>query len=320
MKETAYAYAVASVRANENNLLAKADFEALIMAEDYLSALRWLEGKGWDGIAADPERYLDEILEESWQLIYEVAPDKEVLSFLVIPSDFQNAKAALKAFFSGSEAKYISPRSVEPSLFKEALADKSKAEEIPPYLADALSKAYDALTQTFDGQLAEIMFDRAALEAVRQKGQSSGIPFIRDICDMMCAFSDIKVCYRAILTKKNRDFLDAALCGSDELPKPELTEAALSGMDNLFELVKGTRYEEAAQRLKVSLSEYERFCDDSIISFAQSAKYLSFGPQPLVAYFLARQAEIKNVRIILACKRGGMPLEAIRRRERMLYV
>jgi V/A-type H+-transporting ATPase subunit C len=45
-----------------------------------------------------------------------------------------------------------------------------------------------------------------------------------------------------------------------------------------------------------------------------------FGIGPLAAYILARDVEIKTVRIILAGKRNGLPDEMLRERVRETYV
>ena len=50
------------------------------------------------------------------------------------------------------------------------------------------------------------------------------------------------------------------------------------------------------------------------------AVYNSFSLGPLVAYVLARENEIKTVRIILTGKRSGLPEEFIRERAREMYV
>ena len=49
-------------------------------------------------------------------------------------------------------------------------------------------------------------------------------------------------------------------------------------------------------------------------------KYNPFSVGPLVAYALARENEIKTVRIILSGKRTGMPEASIRERVREMYV
>ena len=45
-----------------------------------------------------------------------------------------------------------------------------------------------------------------------------------------------------------------------------------------------------------------------------------FGIGPVAAYILARENEIKTVRIILAAKRNNLPEEMLRERVRAMYV
>ena len=52
----------------------------------------------------------------------------------------------------------------------------------------------------------------------------------------------------------------------------------------------------------------------------QPQKYQSFSVGPLVAYVLARENEIKTVRIILSGKRSGLSDDSIRERVREMYV
>ena len=46
----------------------------------------------------------------------------------------------------------------------------------------------------------------------------------------------------------------------------------------------------------------------------------AFGISPLIAYILARETEIKAVRIILSGKHNNLPQETIRERLREMYV
>ena len=52
----------------------------------------------------------------------------------------------------------------------------------------------------------------------------------------------------------------------------------------------------------------------------QPQKYQSFSVGPLVAYVLARENEIKTVRIIVSGKRSGLSDDSIRERVREMYV
>ena len=60
--------------------------------------------------------------------------------------------------------------------------------------------------------------------------------------------------------------------------------------------------------------------DNKMTDSMRSQKYESFSVGPLLAYLLARQNEIKTVRIILTGKQNEFPDEAIRERIREMYV
>ena len=69
MKDTDYAYSVARIRANESSLLTTADIEQLIAADNYQSALRILEEKGWIDAESheDINFALKKQMQKTWQ-------------------------------------------------------------------------------------------------------------------------------------------------------------------------------------------------------------------------------------------------------------
>lgn len=64
----------------------------------------------------------------------------------------------------------------------------------------------------------------------------------------------------------------------------------------------------------------ERLCDNSLIDYAKAAKYITFGIEPLIAYLIAKELEIRNVRIAMTGILQGLPREAIAERLRDAYV
>ena len=57
-----------------------------------------------------------------------------------------------------------------------------------------------------------------------------------------------------------------------------------------------------------------------MIETMKPQKYQTFSVGPLAAYIIARENEIKTVRIILTGKQNDFPEEAIRERIREMYV
>ena len=88
----------------------------------------------------------------------------------------------------------------------------------------------------------------------------------------------------------------------------------------MFEYLNEKGYGEAAEALKDSPSAFERWCDNRMIETIKPQKYNSFSAGPLIAYVLARENEIKTVRIVLTCKQNGMSDDSIRGRIREMYV
>ena len=64
----------------------------------------------------------------------------------------------------------------------------------------------------------------------------------------------------------------------------------------------------------------EHFYQDQSELKWKPQKYETFSVGPLLAYLVARENEIKTVRIILTGKQNGFPEEAIRERVREMYV
>ncbi|MEG1145790.1 MAG: V-type ATPase subunit, partial [Clostridium sp.] len=67
-------------------------------------------------------------------------------------------------------------------------------------------------------------------------------------------------------------------------------------------------------------SSFERWCDNLIMNRIKPQKYNSFTVSPLAAYILARENEIKCVRILLSGKLNNLPDNSLRERLREMYV
>ena len=115
-------------------------------------------------------------------------------------------------------------------------------------------------------------------------------------------------------------YLIAAMAECDSLSIDQLIRAALSGAEEIAQYLEGTSYAGGADALRESPSAFERWCDNRMIETLRSQKYETFSVGPLLGYLVARQNEIRTVRIILTGKQNGFTDEAIRERIREMYV
>lgn len=324
MADTAYTYAVARIRAKEVTLLSDSDIEQLVSCKTYDACMTYLREKGWG--TGDREETAEDMLaseeKKLWQDMEGLVPDDEIFSVFTIPKQYHNLKAAIKQVCTGDDkAEHIFYEDLEPSpeQLKEMVSIRDFY-QMDKHMADAAAEATETLLQTQDGQLCDIIIDQASLEAMKSAGAKSGSQFLKNYADNVVAVADIRMAVRCAKTGKTKDFMDRALAQCDSLDIAQLAKAAEAGVSQICEYLEVTAYSQAAEEIQKSFSAFERWCDNAIMDSIKEQKYNSFSEGPVLAYVLARENEIKTVRIILTGKINHLSEEFIRERVRKMYV
>jgi len=98
---------------------------------------------------------------------------------------------------------------------------------------------------------------------------------------------------------------------------------------NLDQLVNKYRYSDYAAVVVRGIEEYqksgslhvlEREIDDHLLQLVKKAKYQVMGLEPLLGFAIAKECEIKNLRLVLTGKLMQLEPEVIRERLRKTYV
>ena len=323
VKELDYAYAVARIRANERYMLTLADIEALISAEDYEKAVSFLASKKWfDCSSTLSLREISENVQNNlWKLLTESVPDKSELEIFTVQNDFFNIKAVLKAAVAGTDCDkyFVYPTSVDASALKEAVA-KHQYGKFDVRYNDVLSKAYDVLNKTENGQLAELILDKAALEHMLIRAGKSRSDLLKEIVEFFVAVSNIKIAVKCITAKKGSAFAQRAMTDCRGLDTSKLIKLCDEDLNALAEYLNKTYYKQAAELILKSTVMFEKWCDDTVVELAKKSKYEFFGFAPVCGYYFGKIAEIKTVKAILSAKENGLGADDIRERVRTLYV
>lgn len=323
MGNTKYTYAVARIRALEVSLLTDAVVEQLLTCKTAEQALQLLVEKGWGNMDSgnDADAVLAWEEEKTWEVICDVAPDMSVFDVLSYPKLYHNLKAAIKEVCTEIRNEHIfCDDCAIPGDDMLKIVESKDFSKLPGKMEQTAQEAFDTLLHTREGQLCDIIVDRAALEAMIEAGKKSGEPIIEEYADTMVAIADIKIAVRSQKTGKTAEFMRQAMAECQSVSCEQLIRAALAGSDEIAQYLEGTSYAEGAEALKESPSAFERWCDNRMTDSMRSQKYESFSVGPLLAYLLARQNEIKTVRMILTGKQNDFPEEAIRERIRAMYV
>ena len=323
MSKTQYTYAVARIRALEVSLFSASTIEQLIACKDLESCLRFLQDKGWGGndVPMDADAILTREREKIWETIGEMHVDMEVFNVLSYTNWFHNLKAAVKEVCTGKSGANIfyegTPIPKEEML---RIIREKDFKALPENMQEAAEEAVETLLHSGDGQLCDIIIDRATMEAIKEAGRKSQDDIIRDYAESTVAVANIKIAVRSSKTEKSLEFMKRAMAPCDSLNVDGLARAALAGTDSIIEYLSGNGYLEGALALKESPSAFERWCDNRVIQTIKPQKTNPFSVGPLVAYVIARENEIKTVRIILTCKQNGLSDDSIRERVREMYV
>ena len=323
MAKPDYIYAVARIRAKELLCFGSPAMEQLMACKTYEECLRMLNEKGWgDGSAGQtPESLLDGERNKTWEQLRELVEDMSVFDVFLYANDYHNLKAAIKENYAPSHGAdiYSSNGTIDPAVFRQA-ADEHDFSVLPAGMRDAAEEAMSVLRETGDGQLCDIIIDKAALNAILQAGKASGDPLLAFYAEHTVATANIKTAVRCQKTGKSLDFIRRALAKCDTLDVSLLTQASVESFDAIIAYLNTTEYSGAAEALTQSASAFERWCDNRLIEKIRPQKYETSTIGPLAAWLLARENEIKTVRILLSGKRNGLSDDAIRERLREVYV
>ena len=324
MTDKQYIYSVARIRSKELSLLNKQDMEKLLSCKGYTECVLFLMEKGWNNCNTE-DVTIDELLKnerlKTWELMEELVKDTSAFYTFLIENDFHNLKAAIKQVYLDKPANniYIYNATIDPISIYSAVKDQNFM-ALPEYMQKCAIEAYEVQMHTGDSQLVDIIIDKKALEAIYESGTSSANEVFSKYAELRVAFANINIALRCNKTGKSKDYMQRAMAICKSLDVEKLIDLALDSKDAILEYLKSTMYSDIVNHIKKSTSSLEKYCDNQIIESIKSQKYNSFTISPLAAYILAREIEIKNVRIILSGKKNSLKEESIRERLRELYV
>lgn len=319
MKDTKYAYATANIRAMETRLLDKGFFERILSSPTFDEAKRMAADKGFSALesTADPLEALGGYMQDIWDYVREIAPTEHEFDFLIVKNDFHNLKAATKSMFTGADAKNfcISPSLIEIRELCEKVENRNY--DLPPWIAKAAQSGYELLSSTMNGQLFDMYADRCSIEASLNMASDG---FAKELANTAAALTDIKTALRMARVNAAENLYDYAFAECDDVDPSELKRAALKGYEHVVSYIENGRFSSLAPYAAKSVTEFEKMSDNYVKQMLDVSKTVSFGPEPIISYYLAKETELKNLRIALSAVHARLDKNGAAERLRELYV
>ena len=316
--------AVARIRAKENTLLTDQELKSLMACQTYGECIQYLLDRGWGPTEHDtPEELLSLEKQRMWELIGSLlsASDSKVFDIFRLSSDFHNLKAAIKESYIQKSVPdvYMEGGTIDVQVLKRCAAD-GEFSPLPLAMMRAAEESREVLFRTGDSQLCDVIIDKACLDSIRKAADDSGNRLLKEYAEFKCAAANINIAIRAGRAGKDEEFLKKAFAQCSSISTQKLLSSARSGVDAIYEYLEQTVYKDAADAIKESPAAFDRWCDNRMIQLIRPEKYHAFTISPLAAYVLAKECEIKSVRLILSGKLNNLPDEKIRERLRESYV
>lgn len=321
--EEKYIYGSSRVRAVQARISAGERIWRAAEAKTLADALRIFEEFGIHSLKGNIEEALDSIIEDSYRLLGEIAPDPAVFNVLRYPYDCHNLKSAIKSSFRNTDAASMmyNTGSVPVPKILNCVRDREFS-ALPDNMAKTAVAAYETYYRTSDPQQIDFMIDRACYLDMAESAGNYDYPYLRRFVACKADTANILTCVRLIRMNAAADSAEKTILPGGEIKK-ELFKASFSAegikeREMLFyDMLRRTMYGSLKLSITDSLTAVERTCENAFLAFVNNeAKKKLYGAEILFAFVTARETEAKNLRIVIAGKSASLPAEVIKERLR----
>ena len=331
--DTRYVYSVAVVRALEHTLLRRKTLEAMARADSAREALQELSETSYSrfmssGVTESSfEHILRDVLKDTYELMHTLMIDSELSKAILSMYDYQNLKAVMESRLAQIETiQGVVPFGMVSVDALETAVDSGTWHDIPDYLINAYNAASKSYERHKDPRILEIIIDIQSMEQridplVRVPDRS-----IRAYARAFADTANLKLLIR--LNRMNPDLttLERAFCSRGSLPFDLFSSLLGKGTPSIIEQFSSSPYNKALRDGLTYLDEQgsysvlDRELENILIGHLIQSKFAVFGPAPLICHVLAREHEVRMVRLIMSAKINKIPVERIVARLSMLYV
>ncbi|CDA77307.1 MAG: V-type ATP synthase subunit C [Negativibacillus massiliensis] len=331
-KDTEYLYLSANIRAQETRMIGTQALHKMISAATAEEAYKTVTdaGIGVDYDYRDFESALTQELSATYERLEKASPNPEMFKIFRYKYDGHNLKTLIKAHASQSSVQdqpedlMIPLGTVDAKTLVNGLRDGDFG-ALEPKLAEAAIQARDSLAKLNDPQLVDVIIDRAVLESMSALAKQYKSKFLTRLVDANIDIANIRSFIRIKRIGQDLHFLKEVLAQGGSIPTERYFDLFLKSFDDFFEMLDSTPYGPAlsgaydAVKNKGTLSNFEKLCDNFMVSVLKESRFIPFGIEPVLSYLVAKENESQAIRIVMASKIAGVDPDKITERLRDTY-
>jgi V/A-type H+-transporting ATPase subunit C len=300
---TKYGFSSGQISVLEKRLLTKNMIERLIDSKDFAAKIHILAETNYGHLfhsansIEELELAFENALEEIYNSIAQISENPLLLDFFKLKYDYHNLKVAIKKHLLGPGSEtYFKIGKYDSALF-EKLVEDTDSVLLDNNFKETTIKVFKIFKNTNKPNLIDIVIDHRyfdhLLSLAKQLKSSHLVMLVRTMMDL----ANIKVAFRHIRFEPDSKLPENHLITGGFIKTTDI-QAATGNKESFFTFLKNSKYEFLAQKLEKGIS-IEKLTDDFIIELNRNIKYEIAGIEILNAYFMAREFEVKTLRLIM---------------------
>lgn len=315
-----YVFQSAQVRVLEMQMLTRATFLDMANAQNYeqaadlLSAGEYALPRGAAGFA-EMENILLQRRMELRELFADLMIDKPIVELFRTRADFANLRLAVRRTLTEKPVgtDYSDAGNVPPEQF-EKVFEEENYELFPDYMAEAVEQAVLAYYRNKDVRQIDHAIDNAQAEYNLKKASRLKSIFLLGLFRTQIDLTNIRTMLRLKFTdsEQRNVFLKGGFLEQERLERG--IELGYESLASLFFATPYHRLVEASAGYLTSDKSFlraEQQCEEHLTGFLKSTIQITTGPQPIIAYLLMKENEIRKVRLILTAKKNNLDTKLI---------
>ena len=173
-------------------------------------------------------------------------------------------------------------------------------------------------------RLFDIMKEKDAIYA--KEAEAAGNDFVTGYVKLLIDISNVQTFVRVKQIGKPVEFLGKVFLEGGRIDLATLMELYGESYQQIGEKLDLYGFGEAMGRGGAAAVEtgsfalMEKLCDNLKVRYAKGAQFITAGIEPIAAFYVAKEMELKNLRMVLTGKLVGIPEETLKERLREAYV
>lgn len=337
-----YAYSVGLIRALELLLLNENEVERMILSKDaneafkILNELSYSDNKAGIEDPADFQTVIQEGLMDIKEVLDKVSPDKRIMNIIWHRFDFHNMKTMLKAQLGDIEYAEIEPllspfgaipvEALKSFIFDEKDADFGLTDHTEQYIKKRIIKTREQFHKEGDNpQVIDLYLDQKLMKVTYGIATDTKSAFLIKYLQAFIDITNIKLFFRMKSQNKSLELYEIAFLWNGSIGYKKFEDAFKEDLSSFPDIFRGTKYATIISKGLKHLEEektlvfLEKESENYLTRILKEAKLVAFGPEPLIAYFLAAKNNALIIRMILISKLNNIEPEEIKPRLRVLY-